>query len=150
MCQIGVMDSLYHLTRGIHLGASHGIGHMLGPMGVGHGDTSCILMPAVAKYNAKANADRQQYCLEILWADDVVKSVLEKRGLKAATADLGDTLEGIVQELGMPTTLKDVGIGRDRLDELARNSLQDAFLLTNPVPITTKEQVLDILEHCVG
>src|SRR5271170_3476438 len=31
------------------VGASHGIGHQLGPLGVGHSQTSCILLPAVLK-----------------------------------------------------------------------------------------------------
>ncbi|KAI1676090.1 Iron-containing alcohol dehydrogenase [Pyrenophora tritici-repentis] len=29
------------------IGASHGIGHQLGPLGVGHGETSCIILPWV-------------------------------------------------------------------------------------------------------
>lgn len=53
-CQLGVISALRSLHREVHLGASHGIGHMLGPFGpVGHGETSCILLPAVQKFNAK-------------------------------------------------------------------------------------------------
>ena len=41
-CQSSVSHSMAFISRGVMLGASHGIGHMLRPMGVGHGETSCI------------------------------------------------------------------------------------------------------------
>jgi alcohol dehydrogenase class IV len=53
-CQIGISHAMMFLHRFVECGASHGIGHMLGPMGkVNHGQTSCILLPAVCKFNAK-------------------------------------------------------------------------------------------------
>jgi hypothetical protein len=36
------------------------------------------------------------------------------------------------------------------LDALAENCLKDAWLPTNAVPLTTKEQVLEILDMVVG
>ena len=39
--QLGVADAMSAASRGVPLGASHGIGHQLGPAGVGHGETSC-------------------------------------------------------------------------------------------------------------
>jgi len=63
--------------------------------------------------------------------------------------DLGDILDAVVRELGMPRTLKDVKIGRDKLDLLAENSLKDHWILTNAIPITQKEQVMEILEMAV-
>jgi alcohol dehydrogenase class IV len=50
----------------------------------------------------------------------------------------------------MPRTLKEVGVGRDRLDALADNSLKDRWLPTNAVPLTEKSQVLEILNMVVG
>jgi alcohol dehydrogenase class IV len=40
-------------------------------------------------------------------------------------------------------------VGRDALDELAANSLHDRWCKTNPVPLTEKGQVLEILEMVV-
>ena len=151
-CQLGVPHSLFHFTRGVRLGASHGIGHMLGPMGVGHGETSCILSPAVCKYNAKhnANVERQAAVLEIIWADPTASMALTGRGLEKDKADLGDVLDAIVREMNMPRTLKEVGIGRGRLDELAENSLRDMYCESNPVPLRSKQQVLEILDAVAG
>ena len=130
---------------------SHGIGHQLGPLGVGHGETSCILLPAVLRYNARANSDKQDKVKRIIWSDaTVVKQVLETAGLDRDTSNAGDALDAVFRALGMPRTLKDVGVGRDRLDMLAENSLQDPCCAVNPVPLTEKAQIMEILEMVVG
>ncbi|MCJ1394799.1 hypothetical protein MMC18_007679 [Xylographa bjoerkii] len=149
-CQLGVIDAMVPLNREIYPGASHGIGHMLGPMGVGHGETSCILLPSVCKYNAihNANVERQKFVKTLLWAIPVVREFLVARGLTEANADLGDVLDAVIRELGMPRSLKEVGVGRERFAELAVNSLSDLCMPTNPVPIKRKEQVMEILEMC--
>ncbi|KAL5338396.1 alcohol dehydrogenase [Aspergillus crustosus] len=150
-CQLGSVDAMAACTSDrVELGASHGIGHQLGPLGVGHGETSCILLPAVCKYNAKHNAnnDRQERLREFLLKQPIVAKVIESRGLQK-NADLGDVLDAVIRELGMPRSLADVGVGRDKLDGLAQNSLADRWCRTNPVPLTEKAQVLEILEQVV-
>lgn len=110
-CQLGVVEAMCAVSNGVPLGASHAIGHQLGPLGVGHGETSCILLPAVCKFNAKYGANVPQQ-----------------------------------DELGMPRTLEDVKVGRERLPMLAKNSLHDIWIQTNAVSITEKAQVTEILE----
>ncbi len=149
LCQLGVIDAMVHLQQDIRLGASHGIGHMLGPLGVGHGETSCILLPAVCKYNAAHSTlalARQQAILPLLWKEHQVKAVLVARGLMEGEADLGDVLDAVVRELGLPRTMEEVGIGWEKMDELAENSLHDVFLKTNAVPLLRKEQVMEVLK----
>ncbi|MCJ1350828.1 MAG: hypothetical protein MMC33_000809 [Icmadophila ericetorum] len=149
-CQLGVIDAMGFFTKKVQLGASHGIGHMLGPLGVGHGETSCILLPAVCKYNAAkgANVEKQDVAKKVLWGIGIVSEVLRKSGLREGEADLGDALDAILRELGMPRSLGQVGVGKDQFETLAVNSLRDPWLGTNPSPLTTKEQVLEILEAC--
>ncbi|KAI1314191.1 hypothetical protein F5Y03DRAFT_336372 [Xylaria venustula] len=148
--QLACKDVIICAVFSIMLGASHGIGHNLGPLGVGHGQTSCILLPSVMKYNARVNADTQEKIVDILWSDEDIASVLKKQGLTKAKSDLGDALRAIFNELDLPKSLKDVGVERDKWDRLAENSLEDACCKTNPVPLTRKEQVLEILEMCSG
>ena len=148
-CQLGSVDAMAACASGsIQLGASHGIGHQLGPLGVGHGETSCILLPAVCKFNAahNANNDRQNLVRQFLLHNDNVKDVLNRRGVDTDKVDLGDVLDAIIRELGLPRNLKDVGVGREKLDRLAENSLNDRWCVSNPVPLKEKEQVLEILE----
>lgn len=152
-CQRGAVNAMATLTGGssVELGASHGIGHQLGPLGVGHGETSCILLPAVCKFNARhgANREQQERARDFLVRNAEVARVLRDRGVDASLADLGDVLDAVIRELGMPRSLKEVGVGRDALDELAANSLHDRWCKTNPVPLTEKKQVLEILEMAV-
>ena len=147
---MGVIEAMDAVGSGVPLGASHAIGHQLGPLGVGHGETSCVNLPAVCKWNAAQNAnnDRQSNCLKILLEDPVTRKLIEdKLGHESAEkADLGDVLDIIIRELGMPRTLKEVNVSRDKFDILAKNSLGDIWIQTNAKPITEKEQVLEILE----
>lgn len=152
-CQLGSVDAMAACSSGqLQLGASHGIGHQLGPLGVGHGETSCILLPAVCKYNAShgANNERQELVRSFLLSNELVADLLVSRGVDPESADLGDVLDVFIRELGMPRTLKDVGVGSDKLDGLAENSLHDRWCVSNPVSLTDKRQVLDILEKVVG
>lgn len=149
-CQMGVVAGIKAVFQHhVPMGASHGIGHQLGPLGVGHGETSCINLPAVCKYNASVNEKQQKKVRDVLWAELEVAKVLKDRGL-AETADLGDMLDAIISELGMPRSLKDVGVGDDKFDLLAENSLSDRWCATNPIPLTEKSQVMEILQMIKG
>jgi alcohol dehydrogenase class IV len=63
---MGAIEAIGVVTSRVPMGASHAIGHQLGPLGVGHGETSCVMLPAVCKFNAakKANVERQEKCKE--------------------------------------------------------------------------------------
>lgn len=150
LCQQGVVEAMAAVSSGVPLGASHAIGHQLGPLGVGHGETSCILLPAVCKYNAAkgANNDRQTICRDLLLKDAVVQETLKSKGI--SNPDLGDILDIVIRELGMPRTLREVNVGRDQFEKLAQNSLHDLWIKTNAVPITEMEQVMEILEAVAG
>ncbi|MCJ1448195.1 MAG: hypothetical protein MMC23_008709 [Stictis urceolatum] len=143
--QLGVSLAIQGILWGVPQGASHGIGHMLGPMGVGHGETSCVLMPAVSRYNEGVNGDRQARVRELLWETVGWGDVFTGRSLEREKATLADLLTVVVSELELPGRLSEVGVGEDRLEELAEKSLKDIWLKTNPRSVTEREQVLEIL-----
>src|SRR5438132_10239879 len=59
-CQMGTWLSMGPLASGVPMGASHGIGYVLGAaFDIPHGHTSCIMLPAVMRWNKAVNADRQ-------------------------------------------------------------------------------------------
>ena len=147
-CMLGVNAVTIMLKKGCLPGASHGIGHQLGPLGVGHGQTSCILLPSVMKYNANANGEKQERLRGVMWGESDIKKVLEARGLEEEASDAGDALDAVFRELGMPRSLKEVGVGRDKFQKLAENSLKDPCCVVNPIPLERKEQVIEILEMC--
>jgi maleylacetate reductase len=130
-CQMGVWLSMDHLQSGIQMGASHAIGHVLGgTCGVPHGHTSCVMLPAVMEYNCSVNADRQR----------LVSAAFGRPDVPAATV-LADFIAG----LGLPRRLADVGVSPAQFRQIAELSMHDHFLHTNPRPITSPEQVMEIL-----
>lgn len=135
------------------IGSSHGIGHQLGPLGVGHGETSCVMLPYVLKWNWEHGDDsvkeRERMAFDVFWADEVVAEVLRRKGLTKETTDPGDVVGAFVEELGMPRSLKDVGVGREHFDKLAESAMKDWCTKANPVEMS-KERVLEILEMASG
>jgi len=150
---MGVIKSLVAGRFGVPMGGSHGIGHQLGPLGVGHGVTTCVMLPAVLKWTLREGGGevrvRQQKVVDAFWGEETVAVVLKGKGLVEGKADAGDVVDAVIRELGLPRSLKEVGVRREQLDALAVNCLKDRFLKTNAVPIVTKEQVLQILELAV-
>ena len=47
---------------------------------------------------------------------------------------------------GLPGSLQEVGVGRERFREIGEKSMHDRAVLNNPRSITTPEQVMEILE----
>src|SRR5476649_1661132 len=130
--QYGMWLSIGAGTSGVGVGASHGIGHVLGAAcHVPHGHTSCVMLPSVLRCNLPANADRQ-------------KRVSEAFGQPATPA--ADLVARLVKTLGLPGSLKEVGVGRERFREIGEKSMHDRAVLNNPRSITTPEQVMEILE----
>jgi len=130
--QFGMWLSIGAGTSGVGVGASHGIGHVLGAAcHVPHGHTSCVMLPSVLRWNLPANAERQKRVGEAFGKPDVAA---------------GDLVEGLVKSLGLPGRLSEVGVGRDRFREIAEKSMHDRAVLNNPRPIKGPEQVMEILE----
>lgn len=143
-CQVGAWRAMEAVHQNIPLGASHAIGHQLGSVaGVPHGETSCVMLPAVMKYNKGVNSARQEKVAEILW--DVGGETFEKNGLDPETADAGDLIKALVKSLGLPTTLGEVGVKESQMDRIAEHTLTDVWGKTNPRRLETKEQVKEVL-----
>ena len=149
---MAVSLAMDNIRAGIPMGGSHAIGHQLGPLGVPHGVTSCIMCPAVMKYNIKhANGnsritDQQAKVRKILWSELEVAKRLKAQGLSEGTADLGDMLDIIIRALGLPRSLNELGIGEGVIPRLATRALADFWSPTNPIPLVRAEQVQEILE----
>ncbi len=130
--QFGMWLSIGAGTSGVGVGASHGIGHVLGAAcHVPHGHTSCVMLPSVLRWNLPANGERQ-------------KRVSEAFGKPDTSA--ADLVASLVASLGLPQRLRDVGVGHDRFREIAEKSMHDRAVLNNPRPINSPAEVMEILE----
>ena len=131
-CQIGSWLSMGPLASGVPMGASHGIGYVLGALfDIPHGHTSCIMLPAVMRWNKPANAERQA----------VVAAAMGRHGKEA-----GDVLDEFIAGLGMPRSLGAVRIGRESFARLAEGAMATPWVPRNPRPIAGPQQVREILE----
>ena len=130
--QFGMWLSIGAGTSGVGVGASHGIGHVLGAAcHVPHGHTSCVMLPSVLRWNLPANADRQKR----------VSEAFGKPDMPAA-----DLVANLVATLGLPRSLSEVGVGKDRFREIAEKSMHDRAVLNNPRPIKGPAEIMEILE----
>lgn len=131
-CLMGMWLSVVGSQAGVDKGASHAIGHILGgTAGVPHGYTSCVMLPYVMRWNKSVNAERQA----------VVSEALGRPGV-----DAGDALHELISGLGLPRTLKEVGVGPSQFDLLAENTMHDRWTYTNPRKINGPGDIKAILE----
>ena len=132
LAQQGMWLSRISSMAGIPMGASHGVGYLLGGgYGVPHGITSCITLPAVMSWNESANGARQA---------DVAAS------FGGAGRPAGMVLRDFVQGLGLPTQLREVGITKDQLATIAASWDGAPPIATNPRKVNGKEDLLEILQ----
>jgi maleylacetate reductase len=131
-CQLGSWLSMAPLATGVPMGASHGIGYVLGAaFGVPHGHTSCIMLPAVMRWNRAADGGRQ---------------ALVAAAMGAPGAEAGDLLDAFIGGLGMPRRLAAVQVGRDAFPQIAEAAMRTPWVPRNPRPIAGPAQVMEILE----
>jgi len=131
-CQMGAWLSVAGAQGSVPMGASHGIGHVLGgTAGVPHGYTSCVMLPHVLRFNVEVNAGRQGW----------VSEAFGRPGAAAA-----DVVAELVAGLRLPGRLRDVGVEQGQLDSIARESMHDRWVHTNPRRIDGPAVVRELLE----
>ena len=130
-CQIGSWLSMGPLASGVPMGASHGIGYVLGAVhDIPHGHTSCIMLPAVMRWNKSANADRQAE----------IAAAMGHPGKEA-----GDVLDAFIGGLGMPRSLSAVGVGETAFARISEQAMGTPWIPRNPRKIAGPAEVREIL-----
>ena len=128
--QMAVWAAASGLGR-VPMGASHGIGYVLGVVGgVPHGYTSCVMLPAVMRWNEPVTGERQRDIAAALGRPD--------DSAAHAVADL-------ICDLGLPRSLAEVGITEDQFELIAKKALATTVVRANPRPIREVADVVEIL-----
>jgi maleylacetate reductase len=131
-CQIGAWLSMVAVIAGVPMGASHGIGYILGSLfGVPHGHTSCIMLPAVMQWNKPVNAKRQALVATTIGQSD---------------ENASDLLDKLIRGLGMPRSLSAVDIRPEHFDTIAEQAMHTPWVPRNPRKIAGPAEVREILE----
>jgi maleylacetate reductase len=116
----------------VPMGASHGIGYLLGTLhGVPHGYTSCVMMPAVLKWNASVNGAK----------DAGIAAALGKPNSSAS-----DAVRTLLQSLGLPNRLGDVGVKERDIPKIADYAARPPVVRSNPRKIETPDDAEEILK----
>jgi maleylacetate reductase len=130
--QFGMWQAIAASIAGAGSGASHGIGYVLGSgYGVPHGHTSCVMLPAVLRWNASFNGERQKALSTAMGAPD---------------RPAGDLVAELVQRIGQPGNLRALGIKREALADIAERAMTYAPVRRNPKKISGPADVMEILE----
>jgi len=116
------------------VGIVHSIGHACGGVcGVPHGVAMAILLPWGMEYNLdKCNPHYAELLLFLAGPEEYARTSPDKRASRSieAVRQLNTALH---QLTGMPITLKDAGVKREQLEEIARTAQGDGSLIFNPV-----------------
>jgi maleylacetate reductase len=131
-CLIGAWLSVQGVATGVDLGGSHAIGHVLGgTAGMPHGETSCVMLPHVLRYNLPVNGERQA-------------ALAEAMGDSKTPA--ADQIQALVASLDLPGRLRDANVAEDILQTIAEESMFDMWIKTNPRPFNSPADVLPLLK----
>ena len=118
------------------LGAIHSLSHPVGAVyGTHHGTTNAVVMPMVLDFNRPEIEDRIGRAADYLGIGGGFE------GFRARVMDLRS-------ELVIPAGLSDLGVERDRLDELTDMALEDPSCGGNPVEMT-RENTRALFERCM-
>jgi maleylacetate reductase len=114
------------------MGASHGIGYILGAIcGVPHGYTSCVMLPAVLTWSERDAREAQK---------DIA------RAMGRPDEPAGKVMREFVSGLGLPVKLSDVDVGREQFQEIAERAARHPVVRANVRPIQSAGDVMEILE----
>lgn len=118
----------------------HSICHKLGPaVGLTHGLTNAIMLPRVLQFNLPAVRDELAAMGELIEAANV--------GVSARTPeDTIATVQALARRAGLPSRLRDVNVGREKLPALAQVILNEPGLAFNPRPVESAMQIEAILD----
>lgn len=118
--QLASFSSLYPLGTNVKggIGLSHTMGYALGsPYGIPHGITSCLTLAGVVRLKAQNPKDAVQIARAIPFIGQ------SKSGNDMEDAiRVGDAIDRLLTELGLESTLKEYGVGKDQVPVVAKTA----------------------------
>lgn len=118
------------------LGAIHSLSHPVGAIyNTHHGMTNAVVMPPVLRFNRSAVEAR-------------IAAAAAYLGISGGFDGFFDYVLSLRAELGVPDKLSALGVGTDRIDEMAAMAIVDPTAGGNPVPLTL-EAAKTLFAECI-
>jgi hypothetical protein len=113
------------------LGCVHSLSHSLGGVDprLHHGTLNAMFLPAVIRFNSKAESMREEKKLARL---------AHAMGLNAGS-DIPEAIRDMNARLGLPTGLKAMGVSEDQFDQIITGAMADHCHKTNPLIATPQD-----------
>lgn len=109
------------------LGYVHAMAHQLGGVyDLPHGVCNALLLPHVEAFNVETSAARLSDVAAAMGVN--TNGLTAEAGAKACLV----AIRKLAADIGIPSSLSELGVKREDIPLLARNALQDACGLTNP------------------
>lgn len=138
----GVLNAAYlggSVIANARVGIHHAICHCLGAAGgLSHGVANSVMLPHAMAYN-----------LPVAQKDlaNMAQAMGVNTGSEAERAQAAiDRVRALQRDAGVPTRLRDTGLGREKLPEIAKHTLGDRGLYFNPRRTDSIEPVMALLE----
>ena len=121
----------------VGLGCVHSMAHPLGArFDIAHGVANALLLPTVMEFNMPSSIVKYGRIAKAMGVN--TEGMTDEEAAQAAV----DAVKQLSLELGIPQTLREIGIPEEALEQLANDAFNDVCTGGNPQPITEA----DILE----
>jgi alcohol dehydrogenase class IV len=118
------------------LGAIHSLSHPVGAIyNTHHGMTNAVVMPPVLAFNRPA-------------IEDKIAAAAAYLGISGGFNGFYDYVLKLREELGVPDKLSALGVGADRIDEMAAMAIVDPTAGGNPVELTL-DAAKTLFKQCI-
>jgi len=119
----------------VGLGIVHSMAHPLGAVyDTPHGVANAIILPTVMKYNAEATGEKYREIARAMGVNDV-DNMSQEEYRKAAI----EAVKKLSSDVGIPTTLTEVGVKEEDIPFLAQSAMDDACRPGNPKDPTLED-----------
>ena len=127
---------VYSAWTGIHHAIVHVVG---GRYKAPHAEIHALMLPYAMRWNLDASVEAHARMAREIGLDGSDE--------KALAAAVPEHVFAMNRRMGLPLRLRELGVPRDGLSQLANDALGDYSIHTNPKPVTAAEQVLEVLEQ---
>ncbi|SEQ29270.1 lactaldehyde reductase [Basfia succiniciproducens] len=119
----------------VGLGLVHGMAHPLGAFyGTPHGVANAVLLPHIMAYNADFTGDKFRAIAKAMGVRNTENLSIEQARVAAVEA-----VKTLNKDVGIPATLREVGVKEEDIPELAKAAFADVCTGGNPRPTSVNE-----------